>query len=100
MKSETTKPTWEDVVFESRNKEYGAYAIRKSYHENVTKASFMALLIAGLAFGAIQVASLLKIEIKIASPAATGSGIILPPIIIPDPPSAKEIKSIKRSNAD
>jgi protein TonB len=99
MKTEIARSTWEDVVFESRNKEYGAYILRKSYNENVSKASLMALLIAAFVFGAIQVASLLRMEIKIPSPVAEGLGIVLPPIIISDPPTFKqEIKSVKKTS--
>jgi len=92
MKTKITRPTWEDVVFESRNKEYGAYSIRKSYDENVAKASLMALLIA---------ASLLRLKIEITLPTVKGPEITLPPIIIPDPPSFKqEIKSIRKATSD
>jgi periplasmic protein TonB len=31
----------DDIVFENRNKEYGAYAIRKTYSDNVTRASIL-----------------------------------------------------------
>lgn len=31
----------DEIVFENRNKEYGAYAIRKSYSDNVTRASML-----------------------------------------------------------
>ncbi len=79
------KPTWEDVVFESRNKEYGAYSIRKSYDENVSKASVIALLFAAFVFGSIQVASLLRIEIKIKPPTIIGKGLLPPPIVIRNP---------------
>jgi protein TonB len=65
MKTEITRPTWEDVVFESRNKEYGAYPIRKSYNENISKSSLIALLFAAFVFGCLQIASLMKMEIKI-----------------------------------
>jgi periplasmic protein TonB len=33
-----------DILFEHRNKEYGAYAIRKAYPQNLTKALLMMLL--------------------------------------------------------
>ncbi len=65
MKTEITRPTWEDVVFESRNKEYGAYSIRKSYDENVTKASLLMIVFASFVFGCLQIASLMKVEVKI-----------------------------------
>jgi len=34
---------WDDLVFENRNKEYGAYSIRKTYSENVNKGFMMSL---------------------------------------------------------
>jgi protein TonB len=101
MKYETTGPSWDDVIFESRNKEYGAYYIRKSYDQNVAKGFFTALLIAVCVFGAIQVASLLNAKIVIAPPLGKGTDIILPPLIIPDPPAIKqEVRSERKSNPD
>ena len=42
----------DEIVFENRNKAYGAYILRKLYPKSVTKASILALLImlAGLAY--------------------------------------------------
>lgn len=42
----------DDVVFEERNKNYGAYFLRKSYNRNVTRALFLATL---LFLGAISI---------------------------------------------
>lgn len=36
---------WLDILFENRNKEYGAYAIRKNYNQRLTSAVIAALLI-------------------------------------------------------
>jgi protein TonB len=33
----------DDIVFENRNQEYGAYTLRKSYHENILKGVFVTL---------------------------------------------------------
>jgi protein TonB len=38
---------WEDIVFESRNKSYGAYVIRNIYGKNVAVATLIALTIIG-----------------------------------------------------
>jgi len=86
MKTEMTRTTWEDVVFESRNKEYGAYSIRKSYDENVTKASVLMILFASFVFGCLQIASLIKIEIKMLKPIGDNFKFTVPPIIVPNPP--------------
>lgn len=49
MRSETSDTgNFDDLVFEIRNKEYGAYQIRKLYNRNVLKGLIIALL-AGLA---------------------------------------------------
>lgn len=42
----------DDVVFEERNKNYGAYYLRRSYNKNVTRALFLATL---LFLGAISI---------------------------------------------
>ncbi len=39
---------FDDLVFENRHKEYGAYAIRKSYNDNVTCALFLTCVFFGL----------------------------------------------------
>ena len=54
------KVTLDDVVFETRNKEYGAYYLRKNYRRYLTRATligtvlFSALFGAALAFNKIQ----------------------------------------------
>jgi len=40
---------WEDIVFENRNKSYGAYAIRKGYNENVLRSGMFCMLVLGFA---------------------------------------------------
>ena len=91
MKTEITTSSWEDVVFESRNKEYGAYAIRKSYDEKVTKASLVALLFAAFIFGIVQIASLLHVDIKPKIVMPKRRGITNPPIIIRDPVAKRQL---------
>ncbi len=93
MKTEITRSTWEDVVFESRNKEYGAYIIRKSYNENVSKASLMALLIAAFVFAVLQIASLMRIEIKVIAPGFKGGKLESLPTIISDQLKTKNCSS-------
>ncbi|MCE9538615.1 MAG: TonB family protein [Bacteroidetes bacterium] len=34
----TSSESFNDIIFENRNKEYGAYAIRRSYNDNLSKA--------------------------------------------------------------
>ncbi len=50
MKTEAAiHTTWEDILFENRNKDYGAYFIRKIYSRNVILSFIGMLLIMGLA---------------------------------------------------
>jgi protein TonB len=48
MENENAIKNFDDLVFENRNKTYGAYAIRKSYNDNVNKAAMIALLSSGV----------------------------------------------------
>ena len=41
---------WDDIIFENRNKEYGAYAIRKNYNDNVLKAEAISIGVGLLIF--------------------------------------------------
>ncbi|MBS1506719.1 MAG: energy transducer TonB [Bacteroidetes bacterium] len=101
MKPELTRPTWEDILFENRNKEYGAYTIRKSYDDNVTKASLIMIFIASFAFGALQVASLMDVKINVPLPKPPGSHIIDKPIIIPNPPIEKtKVTEVRHAERD
>lgn len=46
MKAETTATqSWDDIVFEGRNKGYGAYYLRKTYEKHATTAAVIALII-------------------------------------------------------
>ncbi|WP_160143821.1 energy transducer TonB [Chryseolinea soli] len=45
MRNENAEvPSMDDLVFENRNKEYGAYVIRKAYYDNVHKALFYVMI--------------------------------------------------------
>lgn len=98
MKTEEARPSWEDVVFESRNKEYGAYAIRKSYHENISKASLIALLFAAFVFGVMQIASLLDVKIKMIPPIPKNPIITISPLVIPDPVKKSPVSADQKIN--
>jgi len=84
------RPTWEDIVFASRNQDYGAYTIRKSYDENVTRAALISLLTAALFFGALQVATLFQHPIKRLVPPPFEGGLTIVPRILVDPPPATQ----------
>jgi protein TonB len=44
-KEKNNTPAFDDIVFEDRNKEYGAYRLRKRYNRNVTIALLIGILI-------------------------------------------------------
>ena len=58
----TSNTTWEDVVFENRNKEYGAYIIRKLYSKNLGIATASMFVILLLTLAAPAIAKLLSSE--------------------------------------
>ena len=49
-----------DLIFDGRNKEYGAYELRRSYAKRINKALFITATIAGLAFGGAVLGNSLK----------------------------------------
>jgi periplasmic protein TonB len=48
-KEKITAPAFDDIVFEHRNKEYGAYTLRKKYNRNVIIALAIGIVILGTA---------------------------------------------------
>ncbi len=60
MKETVNAPKWEDIVFENRNKEYGAYIIRTLYSRNLLSASGIMLVILLLAFSYPTIAAWFK----------------------------------------
>jgi periplasmic protein TonB len=59
------KKSWKDIVFESRNKSYGAYELREQYDGYITKAVIIAVLFAGLSIGGPMIYKALVPEPKI-----------------------------------
>ncbi len=49
-----------DVIFDGRNKDYGAYELRKTYSDRIKKALLVTTLVAGLAFGGAALAGSFK----------------------------------------
>lgn len=61
MKAEQLKePGWEDIVFESRNKAYGAYWIRKEYSKHVVLGWVITILSVATLFAAPYVVEWIK----------------------------------------
>ncbi|MEO7988136.1 MAG: TonB family protein [Chryseolinea sp.] len=69
MKTENSvSKTWDDMVFENRNHEYGAYAIRKSYSDNVLSGAFFSILTGVLVLLIPFLSSMMRGESVSASP--------------------------------
>jgi protein TonB len=45
VKEKINAPAFDDIVFEDRNKEYGAYKLRKRYNRTVNIALLIGILI-------------------------------------------------------
>jgi len=72
-----------EVLFENRNKEYGAYVLRNESDRILTKALFIGVSL----LAAVSITPLVMNAFKTAEP-VTGEGYVLPPpMIIPDDPT-------------
>jgi len=60
MKNTLVVQSWDDLVFEDRNKEYGAYQIRKKYVNHATVGIVIAVLVAVLVLLIPTIAKLLE----------------------------------------
>jgi periplasmic protein TonB len=49
-----------DIIFDNRNKDYGAYELRNSYQKRISKALLVTAIIAGLAIGGTVLANSVK----------------------------------------
>jgi len=80
--------TWDDIVFEKRNKEYGAYFNRKNYSKHVLIALGVTVVILILILSAPALAKFLKSVKKAEEPKLREMTVNLdqPPPITPQPP--------------
>lgn len=80
--------TWDDIIFERRNKEYGAYVNRKNYSKSVLIALGITVGILILILAAPALAELLKSTRKSEAPKLKEMTVSLdqPPPITPQPP--------------
>ena len=91
MKLDIIKNQWLDIVFEGRNKIYGAYELRKSNGKTTVKALIIGSIIFSFAVAAPLIASLLpdsqeveeNNDIKIAT-------VKLPPCLLYTSPSPRD----------
>ncbi len=59
------KKSWKDIIFDSRNKAYGAYELREEYDNYIVKAMIIAVLLAAFSIGGPMIYKLLKPEEKV-----------------------------------
>ncbi len=83
-----------DLVFDDRNKSYGAYDLRKTYPERVKKSLLITAAIASIVFGGAVLGNTLK---PAKAPAEKTGGVIIKELPIPEikepepvPPPAKK----------
>jgi protein TonB len=82
--SQNTNTVWEDVIFENRNKEYGAYSIRMHYSDNVLRGTLFVGLLVTMFIASTQFRSAVK---KVVATTANKDvrTIFQPiPLVIPD----------------
>ncbi len=56
------KKSWKDIIFDSRNKAYGAYELREEYDNYIVKAMIIAVLLAAFSIGGPMIYKILKPE--------------------------------------
>ncbi len=103
MKETVKAPTWEDIVFENRNKEYGAYIIRTLYSRNLITACGIMLLLIALGFSYPTIAAWFKSDDVVVEEKKLTTVVALdqpPPISETPPPPPKveippPVKTIK-----
>src|SRR5690348_1504466 len=92
-----------DLVFENRNKEYGAYQIRKNYEKLIATAMLYTLAIIVLGVGVPLIVNyisekvgankkVMSEEVTLAEPPPIDKTIPPPPPVIPPPPVVQTIK--------
>jgi protein TonB len=103
MKETVKAPSWEDIVFENRNKEYGAYIIRTLYSRNLITACGIMLLFIALGFSYPTIAAWFKSDDVVVEEKKLTTVVALdqpPPISETPPPPPKveippPVKTIK-----
>ncbi|MBS1682484.1 MAG: energy transducer TonB [Bacteroidetes bacterium] len=93
MSTNENPQKWEDIVFEHRNKSYGAYMLRMIYSKNVAMASGIALLIMAFMLAYPTLAELLKSDEDLSKKPKMMKQVSLeqPPPIQPDQPPPPDI---------
>lgn len=84
---------WEDMVFENRNRNYGAYVLRKSYSDQVIRAFIVTVVILALALLYPRIKKFFEEPPPPAPPAKQikYNDLVAPPPINPDTPPPPKI---------
>src|SRR6187402_2090981 len=83
MKTEDSgSRNWDDLVFENRNQEYGAYVIRKSYSDNLLSGTFLSVSLAALVLLVPLLSSFKGKEVGKSDPEGRTPIVLEPPPII------------------
>jgi protein TonB len=84
---------WDDIVFENRNKAYGAYFIRKIYSKNVLMAGVLALFVIFFGLAYPSIAAFFKSDDEVMKKPRLKTTVSLeqPPPINPDQPPPPSI---------
>lgn len=95
MKTEQLAPElWEDIVFEKRNKDYGAYVLRKIYSKNVVTAAIITFGAIGLVFAYPYIAEFIRSqspEEVVETRVLTTVNLDQPPPITPNQPPPPKV---------
>jgi len=107
MKTEAApQQLWEDIVFERRNKEYGAYLLRKIYSKHVVRAALIMLFLTIAILVYPSIAAYIRehsSKVEVEAPKLTTVNLDQPPPITPNqppppkldvPPPVKTIKYV------
>ena len=89
---ENESRSWEDIIFEDRNHEYGAYAVRKAYPSNVNRATTVTLGLAAAiaAYSFVATNKHIVPDVEIRKPITDiFDEPKIEPIKPPEPPAAK-----------
>lgn len=74
----------DDIVFEGRNKEYGAYALRQAYHRHLKRALAIAVTLFALLLIGIVAQRYLTPAVVVAPPfVPDGEGVVVTAVVLP-----------------
>jgi protein TonB len=88
-KFDLCNPEWLEIVFDSKNKEYGAYDLRKHYAQNLVKAmaiAFFSVAFLYMAYSILKPKPAAFVPTIVETPVTLMSTDVKPPVIVPPKP--------------